>query len=96
MTEDNKILQFNVQNPPDLYSKRGSGVSSENGMIIEDIDSNDNIIFESGTSSIDSGEKIKHTEKKVYCGIRADSEMSCILNIIVSAIGGGCFRFSYI
>ena len=95
MTEDNKILQFNVENPPDLYSKRGSAISSENGMIIEDIDSNDNIIFESGTSSIDSGEKIKHNEKKVYCGIRADSEMSCILNIIVSAIGGGCFRFSY-
>ena len=95
MTEENKILQFNVENPPDLYSKRGSGVSSENGMIIEDIDSNDNIIFESETSSVDSGEKAKYKEAKVFCGIRTDSEISCILNIIVSAIGGGCFRFSY-
>ena len=95
MTDDNKILQFNVENPPDLYSKRGSTVSSDNGMIIEDIDSNDNIIFESEASSINSAEKTKRNEGKVYCGIRADSEISCILNIIVSAIGGGCFRFSY-
>lgn len=95
MTEDNKILQFNVENPPDLYSKRGSAISSENGMIIEDIDTNDNIIFESETSSMESEEKVKHKKQKVYCGIRADSEITCILNIIVSAIGGSCFRFSY-
>ena len=95
MSNSSSIEQFNIENPPNFY-KRPSEVSSEGYLPDETIDSNDNIIFENDVSSIDLGMKSKYGVKKVYCGIRGDSELSGILNIVVSAIGGGCFALPYI
>lgn len=95
MSNHSSIEQFNIENPPNFY-KRPSEISSEGYMQDETIDSNDNIIFENDVSSIDLGMKSKYGVKKVYCGIRGDSELSGILNIVVSAIGGGCFSLPHI
>ena len=91
----NSIEQFNIENPPNFY-KRPSEISSETDMTEDPIDSNDNIIFENDVSSVDLGMKSKYGVKNVYCGIRGDSELSGILNIVVSAIGGSCFSLPYI
>ena len=96
MSEPHIIESFNIENPPNIYNKRGSNFSTNIDSINDDVDSNDNIIFENEVSSIDLGIKSKSGVKKVYCGIRGDSEISGILNIVVSAIGGGCFSFPYI
>ena len=95
MSDPQNIEQFNIENPPNLF-KRGSGFSTNNDITDEEIESNDNIIFEKEVSSIDLGIKSKNGLKKAYCGIRGDSEISGILNIVVSAIGGGCFNLPYI
>ena len=95
MSDSQKIEQFNIENPPMLY-KRGSGFRTNSELTDEEIDSNDNIIFESEVTSVDLGLKSKYSMKKAYCGIRGDSEISGILNITVSAIGGGCFNLPYI
>ena len=91
-TEPHIIESFEIENPPSIYQKRGSNYSSN----YEDIDSNDNIIFETEVSAVDVGMKAKNTIKKVYCGISGDSEISAILNILVSAIGGGWSTFPYL
>ena len=84
---------FDIENPPNFY-KRGSGLSNNNTNISEEATgSNDNIIFQEDTLEI--GRKKSHPYKE-YCGIRSDSDLCCILNLTVSAIGGGCFSFSYL
>ena len=95
MSNRSSIEQFNIENPPNFY-KRSSEANSDTCMQDDTIDSNDNIIFENEVSSIDLGMKSKYGVKKAYCGIRGDSELSGILNIVVSAIGGGCFSLPYI
>lgn len=95
MNDSTRIEQFNIENPPNLY-KRGSAFSSDTYLPEDTIDSNDNIIFETNVSSVDLGLKSKNGGKKEYCGIRSDSEISGILNIACSAIGGGCFNLPYI
>ena len=84
------IESFDIENPPNFY-KRGSGLSSSTNISEGIIGSNDNIIFQKDTLEIDK----KNDLHKAYCGIRSDSNLSCILNVTVSAIGGGCFSFSY-
>ena len=96
MSEPHIIESFNIENPPNIYNKSGNNFTTNIDSINDDVDSNDNIIFENEVSSIDLGIKSKSGVKKVYCGIRGDSEISGILNIVVSAIGGGCFSFPYI
>ena len=91
-TEPHIIESFEIENPPNIYQKRGSAGSNN----YDEIDSNDNIIFETEVSSVDVGIKAKNTIKKVYCGISGDSEISAILNIVVSAIGGGWSTFPYL
>ena len=86
----NAILQFNVENPPTLatdYSTDSSYNQADNSRI------NDNIIFQE--ESLDLGKRNRNHHAKAYCGIRGDSIISVILNITVSAIGGGCFGFPY-
>ena len=51
MSENYQIEQFNIENPPGLYSKRGSSFSTGSG-VSDDIESNENIIFESDSSSL--------------------------------------------
>ena len=94
MSENYPIEQFNIENPPGLYSKRGSSFSTGSG-VSDDIESNENIIFESDSSSLESDLKGKAGVKK-ECGLTSNSEISVILNIVVSAIGSGCFSFPYI
>ena len=89
MSENHQIEQFNIENPERIY--RGYGLTSHN---IADVDSNDNIIFERDSTSIDRYKS--NAVSKEYCGIRSDSELSSILNLVVSAIGGGCFRLPFI
>ena len=96
MSDSHQIEQFNIENPNRLYSKRESGMSTSSDIIEDEVDSNDNIIFESEAASLDLGLKSKYGVKRAYCGIRGDSEISCILNIVVSAIGGGCFSLPYL
>jgi len=91
MSIENHMESFNIEQPPNYYKKRGSGYSDASD-ISEEI-SNDNIIFQKDNSSLETSD---HRENKgCYC-LRGDTEISCILNIIVSSIGGGCFSFPYI
>ena len=91
MSIENHMESFNIEQPPNYYQKRGSGYSDASD-ISEEI-SNDNIIFQKDNSSLETPEPREN--KGCYC-LRGDTEISCILNIIVSAIGGGCFSFPYI
>ena len=91
MSIENHMESFNIEQPPNYYQKRGSGYSDASD-ISEEI-SNDNIIFQKDNSSSETPEPGEN--KGCYC-LRGDTEISCILNIIVSAIGGGCFSFPYI
>ena len=90
MSVPNQIEPFDNEVHLNINSDRISGASEGN---IEEENSNDNIIFHDGDSSLDVDKK---TNSRVFCGIKGDSELSCILNIIVSAIGVGCFNFPFI
>lgn len=92
MSVHQHIEAFEIENPPNLY-KRGSGISTESDIAEEENNSNDNIIFQEDSLYINSKNRTKL--HKVYCGIRGDSNLSGILNVTVSAIGGGCFSFPY-
>ena len=92
MSEHHHIEAFEIENPPNLF-KRGSGFSTDSNISEEENSSNDNIIFQEDTLDLDSRNRpLLH---KAYCGIRGDSDLSGILNVTVSAIGGGCFSFPY-
>ena len=86
---DHPIESFNIENPPSIYENRS--IDSENDMT-EDESTNDNIIFQE--DSLDLGKRNNNLHK-AYCGIKGDSDLSGILNVTVSAIGGGCFSFPY-
>lgn len=58
--------------------------------------SNDNIILENRVGSLDLGEKSNSDSKLICCTIESDSERVGIINVVVSAIGGGCFFYPYI
>ena len=94
-TEPNRMVHFNIENPPDYFTKRASNASaySEDG---ED-NVNENIIFNNNSSSSIALQR-NNTKalQSSYCGIKGDSELSCILNVVVSAIGSNTFTFSYI
>ena len=83
----NSIEPFEIDSPLNMYEKN----IIEQNEIQEEI-TNDNIIFQDESRSDKSDKKIQ----KAYCGIRGDSEKTCILNVAVSAIGGGCFSFPFI
>lgn len=89
-TNSNKMEQFNIENPPENYSKRSSSCSSQ-----EDY-SNENIIFHNELSSVDLQRNDTKELNIAYCGIQGNSDKSAILNIIVSTIGGSCFSYPYI
>ena len=92
MSANNTILQFNVENPPNLGVDTTMTTDS-NDNPEENSRMNDNIIFQE--DSLDIGKRNKTIHSKAYCGMRGDSVLSGILNITVSAIGGGCFGFPY-
>ena len=92
MSEHHHIEAFEIENPPNLF-KRGSGFSTETDISELENNSNDNIIFQEDT--LDLSSRNKPLLHKAYCGIRGDSDLSGILNVTVSAIGGGCFSFPY-
>ena len=81
-TETGNIEQFEIENPtqPDNDDEEYS---------------NANIIFHGDVSTCEYKESSEDLQK-AYCGITGDSELSAILNVIVSAIGANCFNFSYI
>ena len=87
---EHTIESFNIENPPSIY-ERGS-IDSENDITDEE-NTNDNIIFQE--DSLDIGKKNRNAHHKAYCGIKGDSNLSGILNVTVSAIGGGCFSFPH-
>ena len=87
---EHTIESFNIENPPSIY-ERGSIDSSEG--ISDEENTNDNIIFQE--DSLDIGKKNRNAHHKAYCGIKGDSDLSGILNVTVSAIGGGCFSFPH-
>ena len=92
--DTNRVEQFSIENPPEYYAKRGSNIStlSDEG---ED-NTNENIIFNNNASSIAIQRNHTKALQISYCGIKGGSELSCILNVIVSAIGSNTFTFSYI
>ena len=87
------IEPLNIEQPLNLYPMRDSNFSEDIEVLGEDVNSNDNIIFQKDNSSM---EMIDQKKKSGYFCIKGDSEFSCILNLAVSAIGGGCFSFPYI
>ena len=93
MSISSEIEQFNVEPPINLYTKRGSGFSENTEISEVEDNSNDNIIFQKEDSSLETD---KNDKNNSYCGMQGNSELSCILNIAVSSIGGGCFSFPYI
>lgn len=58
--------------------------------------SNDNIIYQTDDSIVDLSKTNQYILSTPYCGIQGDSELSVVLNIVASAIGGGCFNFAFI
>ena len=90
MSVPNYIEPFEME--PPLSINNDNNLQEINELPEGEENSNDNIIFQEN-KSLDIGKK---PNSKAYCGIRGDSEFSCILNIAVSAIGGGCFSFPYI
>ena len=93
MSDYSHIESFNIEQPLNIYPSRGTGFSEDSEVPQEDITSNDNIIFQKDNSSL---EKASPKSKSGFCCIKGDSEFSCILNLVVSAIGGGCFSFPFI
>ena len=93
MSDECRMEPFNVEQPINLYHSRGSGFSEDLENIEEDLSSNDNIIFQKDNSTMEAANQ---KNKSGYLCIKGDSEFSCILNLAVSAIGGGCFSFPYI
>ena len=87
---EHPIESFNIENPPNFYKSGSIGSESD---IQEEENTNDNIIFQE--DSLDIGKKNRSGLHKAYCGIKGDSDLSGILNVTVSAIGGGCFSFPY-
>ena len=88
MSVHHPIESLNIENPKD----KTENSESENEMQDED-NTNDNIIFQE--DSLELGKRNRARINKVYCGIKGDSVLSGILNLTVSAIGGGCFSFPY-
>ena len=93
MSDYSHIETFNIEQPLNIYPIRGTGFSEDSEVHDEVIGSNDNIIFQKDNSSL---EMTSQKSKSGYFCIKGDSEFSCILNLAVSAIGGGCFSFPYI
>ena len=82
-TETGQIEQFEIENPPEQDCEENENCA------------NQNIIFHGDVSTCDYKEDSEDLQKS-YCGIKGDSELSAIINILVSAIGANCFNFSYI
>jgi hypothetical protein len=93
MSDYSHIESFNIEQPLNIYPSRGTGFSEDSEVPQEDITSNDNIIFQKENSSLEMASK---KSESGYLCIKGDSEFSCILNLVVSAIGGGCFSFPFI
>ena len=94
MSNLNQIELLNIENPIIPINNIDGEFSDGADVPQEDVNSNDNIIFQKEEdSSINFVQNYKNTG---YFGIKGDREFSCILNLVVSAIGGGCFGFPYI
>ena len=90
MSVPNQIEAFEMNNHFNINTERTSDIIEEN---IEEENSNDNIIFQDEKENMEND---KNAKVRAFCGIKGDSELSCILNLAVSAIGGGCFNFPFI
>ena len=67
----------------DNYSNKRSSDSDLNGMF----SATDNVVYQTEENLLNSDEKIS------FFGISNDSQISVIINIVSSAIGGSCFNF---
>lgn len=90
MSITNSVEQFDLESPLYQINKQSTNMDEINELE-EDQNSNDNIIFQKEIKN-----QRENSTNTAYCGIRGDSEITCILNIAVSAIGGGCFSFPHI
>ena len=91
MSMHRPIESFNIENPPNKYNTEN--IENDNENEIEEDNTNDNIVFQE--DSLELGKRNKLRNHKAYCGIKGDSVLSGILNMTVSAVGGGCFSFPY-
>ena len=90
MSVTNSIEQIELDSPIYQSTKPSTNIEEINELE-ESQNSNDNIILQKDQES-----QRKLSIDIAYWGIRGDSKISCILNIAVSAIGGGCFCFPHI
>jgi hypothetical protein len=76
----------------DFYMERVLG--NDNNMTRTDSNISDNIAFKNEEDDLFIMEnEIVEEPKVTYCGISSDTQLSAIINLISSAIGGGCFNF---
>ena len=76
----------------DFYMERVLG--NDNNMTRTDSNISDNIAFNNEEDDLFIMEnEIVEEPKVAYCGISSDTQLSAIINLISSAIGGGCFNF---
>ena len=76
----------------DFYMERVLG--NDNNMTRIDSNISDNIAFKNEEDDLFIMEnEIVEEPKVTYCGISNDTQLSAIINLISSAIGGGWFNF---
>ena len=85
-----QIEQFNVESPTD-YNRES--INSEGGDADE---TNNNILYQNDENIVNNLNTSDTPLDTTFFGIKSNSELSCILNITVSSVGGGCFAFPYI
>ena len=89
-------MSFEYENFPKLEeykieSPRNSTTSEE-----EADETNNNILYQNDENIVNNLNNSDMPLNTTFFGIKSNSELSCILNITVSSVGGGCFTFPYI
>ena len=75
-----------------IYSQRI--LEDDNNMTKNNCNINDTHVFKNKEDDLFIKEDEEVEEPKAtYCGISSDTQLSAIINLISSAIGGGCFNF---
>ena len=76
----------------EIYSERF--LEDDNNMTKNNCNINDTHVFKNKEDDLFIKEDEEVEEPKAtYCGISSDTQLSAIVNLISSAIGGGCFNF---
>ena len=86
--DSNSNLQLNPTIKSNLSDNYEEGINMTND--------NDNIIYEEEDINSSRTHSSLSQSNKSYCGIKANSVLSGILNICASAVGAGCFTFPWI